>query len=648
MKYLKYVITITFLTISNAYCQMTDLGTFGTDNAYASSISGDGSIIAINRFNGTSDYIEAIIYDNGSTTSVPTLGGSYTLINDLSIDGSIGVGYSENGSGNNIAVKYTSSSGLESLGTLSGGNSSFATAVSDDGSVIAGIASDASSNQRAFKYTASGGMVDIGSLNGNATDESSAYGISGDGNIIVGQSGTSASTARAFKYSDSGGMVDLGTFGGTTSTARGTSHDGSITVGYAYYSGDNIVHAFKHSESTGLVSLGTLGGNRSFAYDVSSDGSITVGYSRDSSGNEIAFKHTENDGMVSLGTLGGDNSTAYDISDDGSIIVGSSETSSGNDHAFLYRNSIVDLDQTVLSIYENSDQLNSIFNIKNSLINSTLQQDCNIFGKNNICYGLGIRYSGVDNHNASDNAAILKLAYKISNNLRIGSIIDQTFADSMPSQFKTTNFMPTIGIFANLNSKKDQSGINLRLSATYDNVKTRISRNNYQYTEAGVGTSNISSLGLLAQASYNIKLNNKLNLIPAIGIRRTSIQRDGYQEYDNIDFPIIYDAVKQKMTTAILSLNTNYQINNKLLTKVGFDFEDNFDRRVDGYVGTVESIGSFSTNPNNIRKNQIGVNCGLEYKISELSKISSDIRYAQQSFNNANNTTIYFNYIKGF
>ena len=653
---LSIIIAVSFFSV-NSYAQMTNIGSFGSAKSYGSTISGNGVVIGINRYSGSSDFTTAILYNNGSTTEVPALGGTYSLINGISNDGSVAVGYASNGSGKNLAIKYTTSAGSQSIGTLSGGDESWAMGVSDDGSIIVGFANDASSGLRAFKYTSLGGMVDIGSLQGNATDASTSYAVSGDGNVIVGDSGTSISTSHAFKYTDSGGMVDLGTFGGATSNARATSYDGSVTVGYSYYFGDSIVHAFKHTDAGGLDDLGTLGGTKSFAMDVSSDGSIAVGYSTDSSGNNKAFKHNDVDGMESLGTLGGDNSYAYSVSDDGSIIVGSSETSSGGVDTFIYKitevttsttSKMVNLDKTVETLYENNNQLNSIFNIKNSLIKSTLKQDCTVFGKNNICVGLGLRYSNVDNHNASDQATNLVLAYKINDNLRVGTIIDQTLEDSMPSEFKTTNFMPTIGVFGDYNSKKDQSGINFRIAATFDDVKTTINRKKYQYTEAGSGSSNISSYGLLAELSYKAKISEKLSIKPSLGIRKTKVSREGYQEYSNIDFPIRYESVTQEMTTGVMGLKANYLVNTRLSVNLGLEYEDNFERRMDSYVGSVEGIGSFNMNPYNVRKNTISIDGGVGYKVGLNKKIVSTVSYGQQAFNDANNTTIYLNYLMGF
>jgi len=78
------------------------------------------------------------------------------------------------------------------------------------------------------------------------------------------------------------------------------------------------------------------------------------------------------------------------------------------------------------------------------------------------------------------------------------------------------------------------------------------------------------------------------------------------------------------------------------------EFEDNFERRMDGYVGSVEGIGSFNMNAYNVRKNTVFAYGGVGYKVGKNKSIESSVSYGQQAFNNANNTTIYLGYHIGF
>lgn len=90
-----------------------------------------------------------------------------------------------------------SSQSLTWLGTLSGGYISEATDVSLDGSIIAGTSDDGNGNTRAVVWDAYGSITDLGTLGGS---QSYAYGISGNGGTIVGKSTSNLSPNRAFKY----------------------------------------------------------------------------------------------------------------------------------------------------------------------------------------------------------------------------------------------------------------------------------------------------------------------------------------------------------------------------------------------------------------------------------------------------------------
>jgi probable HAF family extracellular repeat protein len=130
------------------------------------------------------------------------------------------------------------SQSLTWLGTLPGGNESWAWGVSADGSVVVGRADDAAGQNRAFRWTASGGMQDLGTLGG---DWSGASGVSADGAVVVGWAYNAAGDWHAFRWTASDGMEDLNTTyaslltnGSVLEVATAISPDGRYIVGYGY------------------------------------------------------------------------------------------------------------------------------------------------------------------------------------------------------------------------------------------------------------------------------------------------------------------------------------------------------------------------------------------------------------------------------
>jgi probable HAF family extracellular repeat protein len=225
------------------------------------------------------------------------------------------------------------------LGTLPGGNQSYATGVSADGAVVVGVADNAAGQVRAFRWTENDGMQDLGTLPGY--DRSYASDVSADGSVVVGYAYNAAGQWRAFRWTENDGMQDLGTLPGyVQSLAYGVSADGAVVVGEA---GDSIGlgqwRAFRWTASVGMQDLGTLGGSGSRAYGVSADGLVVVGVNSGYS----AFRWTASGAMedlnmtyASLLTNGSVLWEARAISPDGRYIVGYGYNAATNrNEAFL-------------------------------------------------------------------------------------------------------------------------------------------------------------------------------------------------------------------------------------------------------------------------------------------------------------------------
>jgi probable HAF family extracellular repeat protein len=247
-----------------------------------------------------------------------TLPGGYgSVARGVSADGSVVVGSARNAAELLRAFRWTTSGGIQDLGTL-GGDSSWALGVSADGSVVVGSAQNAAGRWRAFRWTAAGGMQDLDALGGYRSE---AYGVSADGSVVVGSARNAAGQLRAFRWTAARGMQDLGTLGGDESQAWGVSADGSVVVGVAENAAGQG-RAFRWTAGRGMQDLGTLGVNGSDANGVSADGSVVVGVATNAAGQGRAFRWTAAGGMQDLGTPSGDWSWADAVSADGSVVVG--------------------------------------------------------------------------------------------------------------------------------------------------------------------------------------------------------------------------------------------------------------------------------------------------------------------------------------
>ncbi|MGY4531465.1 putative HAF family extracellular repeat protein [Pseudomonas sp. TE3786] len=178
------------------------LGTLGAAYSRAHGVSGDGTVVVGDSvIRGSYSIKHAFRWDSASGT-MTDLGGlpGYTdsSAKAANRNGSVVVGTSTSATGDE-AFRWSTTKGMQGLGTL-GGTSSSASDVNADGSVVVGTSTQADNAARAFRWTAASGMTNLGVLSGATT--SAATGVSDDGRTVVGTSG-----ARAFIWKDATPIV---------------------------------------------------------------------------------------------------------------------------------------------------------------------------------------------------------------------------------------------------------------------------------------------------------------------------------------------------------------------------------------------------------------------------------------------------------
>jgi probable HAF family extracellular repeat protein len=308
---------------------LTWLGTLGGGQSEAYDVSADGRVVVGMSENANRRARPFLWTAADGMQDLGTLGGDRSYAFGVSAKGNVVVGFSNNADGQDRAFRWTAATGMRDLGTL-GGTRSYALGVSADGSVIVGYSRSTAGN-RAFRWTEEGGMQDLGTLGGNL---SLAFGVSADGNVVVGSSAT-AGGEYAFRWR-SGIMENLGTLPGSLmSRALSASANGSVVVGYAFFEARDDFFGWRYSlrafrwQGGIMQDLGTLGGDSSSALDVSADGSVVVGWANDATGQTCAFRWTESSGMEDLNityahllTRGSRLQEATAVSPDGRFIAG--------------------------------------------------------------------------------------------------------------------------------------------------------------------------------------------------------------------------------------------------------------------------------------------------------------------------------------
>ena len=230
----------------------TDLGSWGNDTTEAFRWTTDGGMVRLGSLQG---------------------GGPSSVARGVSSNGSVAIGYANNGTGNE-AFRWTDASGMIGLNNLSGGAyQSEGFAVSSDGSVVVGKYNSASNpfEYNAFRWTNDTGMVSLGDLIGHEF-LSEAFGVSADGSVIVGKTSTAGGGSHAFIWDETNGKRRLKSiletdFGLDLSdwlrldTASSISDDGSVIVGWGEkYNGriEGWIATIPEPASLSLLALGGL------------------------------------------------------------------------------------------------------------------------------------------------------------------------------------------------------------------------------------------------------------------------------------------------------------------------------------------------------------------------------------------------------
>ncbi len=184
---------------------MRDLGVYAGDtNSEANGINNDGDIVGTSLGFYFPVPLHAVLWRHGGTIQeIGTLGGTDSFANAISNSGTI-VGYSSLASGaDDYAFVWTSSGGMQNLGTLPQGYTSSAKAIDDSGVIVGYSGATPPALQHAFRWTKANGMQDLGTLAGGIVSE--ANGINSSG-TIVGYSYTEADNEFSFIWTANQGM----------------------------------------------------------------------------------------------------------------------------------------------------------------------------------------------------------------------------------------------------------------------------------------------------------------------------------------------------------------------------------------------------------------------------------------------------------
>jgi probable HAF family extracellular repeat protein len=263
---------------------ITDLGSLGGTST-ATSINDSGQVVGYSDTSVPGD-THAFLWS--VTTGIQDLGmtgGNSTQAFGINSKGQIVGGSNTVPNATEDPFLRTQTGGFDIFGLNGSAN-----AIND----LSQVTGTAGNNQHAFLWTSSTGIQDLGTLGGST---SWGAAINSHAHIVGFSFITGDACYHAFLWTKSGGMADIGTLGGANSYALGVNDTGHI-VGWAHVAGSTAYHAFHWTKSHGMQDLGTLGGTNSLASGINKAGQI-VG-TTDTTG---AFVWTKAAGLQDLNSL---------------------------------------------------------------------------------------------------------------------------------------------------------------------------------------------------------------------------------------------------------------------------------------------------------------------------------------------------------
>jgi probable HAF family extracellular repeat protein len=339
---------------------LTDLGPLpGGANTFADAINSIGTAAGVSE-NGLIDPVLGIpesvatTWKDGQIADLGTLGGSFSLPNDINRRGQLAGGATNtvpdpDGLGTLLTGLPSSTQWraalwqngtAQDLGTLGTGPDAFALFVNERGQVAGFSYTNSITNPETGIPTVDpffwekGRMIDVGTLGGVF---GTGMGLNNKGQVVG--SSDLAGDLTHHPYSWLGGVLtDIGTFGGDNGSAAWVNDSGHV-VGEADFIGDAVHHAFLWEKNRKLKDLKPAGsGACSNAFSINSSDQV-VGNSTDCHGTGLGATLWDNGSVIDLNSFVSPGSGIFlresvFINNRGEIaVIGSA--ANGDDHGFI-------------------------------------------------------------------------------------------------------------------------------------------------------------------------------------------------------------------------------------------------------------------------------------------------------------------------
>ena len=301
------------------------------------------------------------------------------------------------------------------------------------------------------------------------------------------------------------------------------------------------------------------------------------------------------------------------------------------------------------ALNQTTTALQNAFTLQNTVLVNGFTYDCPVFDKNNVCVSVGARTTAVNTDSVNSTGGLLIGAYRMNDQVRLGAYIDQNISTNSTGIVKVSNSSPMVGVFGVWNEHQDGTGTEVKVSAGYGQKNTTMTRPVVDGTEAGSGSSTLTSQGVQAIGKYGFAVADKTIVSPYVGLRYTQNNMGGYTEGSSatVTAPLTYSAVNTNATTVVAGLGANYKVmpDVTLLASAGLEND------LSTSNGTYSATGLYGINPISFNSNPVRTrataSAGAYYDLAKNQRVSLNYIFRQEQFQGVNTNAAFLTYAIG-
>ena len=306
---------------------------------------------------------------------------------------------------------------------------------------------------------------------------------------------------------------------------------------------------------------------------------------------------------------------------------------------------------TQVSLQNTATALKSTYALQNSVIANSLNYDCQVFDKNNVCVSAGGRNTNVQAGGVNNVSALLIAAYRAMPEVRVGAYLDQNLSvTSSSSPVVLGNGGPLFGLFGVWNQNPDGSETEVKVSASFGQKNTTTTRAVVGTSEAGVGSATLNNSGVQAIAKYGFAVTRDAMVSPYIGLRYSQGNMGGYTEATSatVTTPLTYAALNTNATTFMAGVHGKYKLTPEAVVQASVGLESDTNVNNGSLTATgITGLTAINFNPNPVKTRPVAM-LGGYYDVAKAQRVALTGIYRQEPYQAIGSTTVLATYTVGF